>query len=159
MSLLQKVPWLFSQSAISLCSQFRPDFGVSRGEISRRSHLVLSSLHPSFTLEPEWFQLSLWVCAVWVMRTLGGYPRRRVHPARTLEGELDVCHADPGCHIFIYLRKQGRPAAIRHHFSLLQFSGLFIISDNWTSAAATTLSYHHALAVEIVARDHGFQGV
>lgn len=51
----------------------------------------------------ERLQLPLWICAVWLMPTLGGHPCGRVHPAGTLEGEFDVRHADPGCHVFIYL--------------------------------------------------------
>lgn len=85
-------------------------FTVTLSEVICRLHLfsetVLSSVDPSFTAELNWLQLPLWMWVVWVMPTLRGYPRRRVHPARTLEGELDICHADSGCHIFINLWKQ-----------------------------------------------------
>lgn len=79
------------------------------------------------------------------MPTLGGHPGRRVHPAGTLEGEFDVRHADPGRHVFIYLRAQA---------TVLTAVRLCV-----ERPAGGSDSHHHALAVEIVTRDHWFKRV
>lgn len=95
------VPWLFSCPVIKSSFQF---YCYKRG-----SHLQIMCFCKRLDCcasITEWLQLPLWICAVWVMPTLRGDPCRRVHPARTLKGEFDVCHADPGCHVFIYLWEQ-----------------------------------------------------
>lgn len=95
-------------------------------------HLAQISLYPTeksaadyiFLRDSQWkpsihnlrcslccFCCHFWSELFWEMRTLRGHPCRRVHSTRTLKGKLDICHADPGCHVFIYLWKQGE----RHH--------------------------------------------
>lgn len=84
----------------------------------------------------ERLQLPLWICAVWLMPTLGGHPCGRVHPARTLKGEFDVCHADPGCHVFVYLWEQVTLLVAQFHIDQLVdvmiFKALFLFSP-WHS--------------------------
>lgn len=99
-------------------------------------------------------------CDCGVMPTLGGDPGGRIHSARALEGELDVCHADSGCHIFINLWSQRKDLTLFCTFlcscrtmidSILRVQILLLQS--------VLLSYHHTFAVEIVARDQRFKCV
>lgn len=106
----EELPWLFSHPLSQFWCSVSMAFTVTLSEVICRLHLfsgaVWSSVQASVRAELHWLRLPLWMRAVWVMPTLGGNPRRRVHSARALEGELDVCHADSGCHIFINLWSQ-----------------------------------------------------
>lgn len=74
-------------------------------------------------------------CYCRVMPTLGGNPRRRVHSARALEGELDVCHADSGCHVFINLWQQRTDLTLFSTF--LFFCRIIYFSLDWLNPVAT----------------------
>lgn len=102
-----KVPWVVFTFRNEFMLQTSSDLMSFSEEISCRLHLALWQPRVPWNHQSRSsllrFQLSLWICAVWATPTLWGHPSRRVHPAGTLEGELDICHADPGCHVFIYL--------------------------------------------------------
>lgn len=147
------------------------DFTLSQGEISSRLHLAHRQPTVPWIHRSHWnlcgFDCQFRFAAVWVMPTLRGYPCRRVHPARTLERELHVRHADPRCHVFIYLQKQRTltKMSLQSVTGIISFSSSSLLSRLTSGQiyhlddGATIYSYHYTLAVEIMARDHGFKCV
>lgn len=83
------------------------------------------------------------------MPTLRGNPCRRVHPARTLEGELDVSHADPGCHIFINLLTQ-KKAFLDTDINCFSFHLSYMYSQDTGVTMKITLNPHFILTITLL---------